>query len=147
MSVFNLKVNMLRNLLCLTGFLLSAEALRVDAHPGCGPAVVDRPFDQFHYLENNCHGCFSVEEVVGGRDTGCVSKTQIPCSGCTVDGDEHIISCHWLAFLGAFGHLQLIQNSVLSTISVGVKVTSEYLAQIGVYPKMIYVWNQLDFGH
>ena len=33
-----------------------------------------------------------------------------------VDGAEHLISCHWLAFLSAFSHLQLIQNSAPSTI-------------------------------
>ena len=27
-----------------------------------------------------------------------------------VDGTEHLISCHWLAFPSAFSHLQLIQN-------------------------------------
>ena len=41
-----------------------------------------------------------------------------------VDGAEHLISCHWLAFLSAFSHLQLIQNSAPST-EVGVNVTSE----------------------
>ena len=33
-----------------------------------------------------------------------------------VDGAEHLISCHLLAFLSAFSHLQLIQNSAPSTI-------------------------------
>ena len=33
-----------------------------------------------------------------------------------VDGADHLISCHWLAFLSAFSHLQLIQNSAPSTI-------------------------------
>ena len=33
-----------------------------------------------------------------------------------VDGAEHLISCDWLAFLSAFSHLQLIQNSAPSTI-------------------------------
>ena len=33
-----------------------------------------------------------------------------------VDGAEHLISCHWPAFLSAFSHLQLIQNSAPSTI-------------------------------
>ena len=33
-----------------------------------------------------------------------------------VDGAEHLISCDWLVFLSAFSHLQLIQNSALSTI-------------------------------
>ena len=32
------------------------------------------------------------------------------------DGAEHLISYHWLAFLSAFIYLQLIQNSVPSTI-------------------------------
>ena len=32
------------------------------------------------------------------------------------DGAEHLISCHWLAFLSDFSHLQLIQNSAPSTI-------------------------------
>ena len=33
-----------------------------------------------------------------------------------VDGAEHLISCHWLAFLSAFSHLQLIQDLEPSTI-------------------------------
>ena len=37
-----------------------------------------------------------------------------------VDGAEHLISCHSLAFLSAFSHLQLIQNT-----SVGVNMTFE----------------------
>ena len=39
-----------------------------------------------------------------------------------VDGAEHLISCHWLPFLCAFSHLQLIQNSAPN---VGVNVTSD----------------------
>ena len=33
-----------------------------------------------------------------------------------VDSVEHLISCHWLAFLSAFSHLQRIQNSAPSTV-------------------------------
>ena len=33
-----------------------------------------------------------------------------------VDGAEHLINCDWLAFLSAFSHLQLIQNSAPSNI-------------------------------
>ena len=33
-----------------------------------------------------------------------------------VNGAEHLISGHWLAFLSAISHLQLIQNSTPSTI-------------------------------
>ena len=33
-----------------------------------------------------------------------------------LDGAEHLISCHWIAFLSGFSHLQLIQNSAPSII-------------------------------
>ena len=33
-----------------------------------------------------------------------------------VDSAEHLISCHWLAFLSGFSHIQLIQISAPSTI-------------------------------
>ena len=64
------------------------------------------------YVDNSepYKACNILDTVANNSDVTCHIDTQM------VDGAKHLISCHWLAFLSAFSHLQLIQNSVPSTI-------------------------------
>ena len=64
-----------------------------------------------------------------------------------VDGAEHLISCQWLAFLSAFSHLQLIQNSGPSTICwCQCDIQIREVLKVFLVDLFEYIWTVQDKG-